>query len=42
LLGTVKIFGVEEGRLELIIVGVGLFCLLLAAFASLDRVRRLQ
>lgn len=41
-LGTVMIFGMEEGRLELIIVGVGLFCLLLALLASLDRVRRLQ
>lgn len=41
-LGTMMVFGVEEGRLEMIIVGIALFCLLLVAHAALDRVRRLQ
>ena len=41
-LGTVMIFGAEEGRLELIIIGIGLFCILLAVISAVARVNRLQ
>jgi len=41
-LGTVKVFGAEEGRLEMIIVAFGILYLLGAVIAAVRRVNRLQ